>query len=306
MSKRSHAARPCAAALALALAVASTAAGEEGVIEISQDQVLAGGGFPYTIAQPGSYLLTSNLMVPDANTTAILLSANDVTLDLNGFTIKGPTVCTGGAGAGTSCSPTGGGFGISGGAADNVTVRNGIVRGAGSAGIVLRTGARLEDLIVISNGSTGVQLTSRSSIRSTVIALNNGTGLRSGFASVITESSVVDNGVTGIDAFGSNVILRNAVSGNGVTGIAENGQASRIGENMVSGNGGNGVFCNNGCLVEANTIASNGNRGLQLGADAAYRNNVINDHAIEPVTGGVYLAPNTCDGVVSPLACDPP
>jgi hypothetical protein len=38
----------------------------------------------------GSYRLTSNLVVPDANTDAIDVNADEVTIDLNGFSIIGP------------------------------------------------------------------------------------------------------------------------------------------------------------------------------------------------------------------------
>ena len=40
--------------------------------------------FPVTIAQPRSYRLTSDLVVPDENTSAIRIEASDVTIDLSG------------------------------------------------------------------------------------------------------------------------------------------------------------------------------------------------------------------------------
>ena len=49
--------------------------------------------FPIIITKPGSYKLRTNLVVPDANTTAILVHADNVTIDLSGFSIIGP--CTG-------------------------------------------------------------------------------------------------------------------------------------------------------------------------------------------------------------------
>ena len=65
----------------------------DGVVLIDQNHALAGNitpgdtpGFPVTISQPGSYKLSSNLTVPDADTTAIQITSNNVTLDLNGFT----------------------------------------------------------------------------------------------------------------------------------------------------------------------------------------------------------------------------
>jgi hypothetical protein len=64
----------------------------DGVVLINQSQALAGNitpgdapGFPVTISQSGSYRLTGNLIIPDANTTAIQITAENVTLDLNGL-----------------------------------------------------------------------------------------------------------------------------------------------------------------------------------------------------------------------------
>src|SRR5688572_25403327 len=73
----------------------------DGVILIDQNRALAGNvtpgdtpGFPVTISLPGSYRLSSNLTVSNMTTSAVLITTNDVTLDLNGFTIKGPNVCS--------------------------------------------------------------------------------------------------------------------------------------------------------------------------------------------------------------------
>src|SRR5208283_2371136 len=75
----------------------------DGVVLIDQNRALAGGitpgdtpGFPVTISQTGSYRLTGNLTVPDVNTGGIVVTADHVTIDLNGFSIIGP----GGTGTG--------------------------------------------------------------------------------------------------------------------------------------------------------------------------------------------------------------
>ena len=81
------------AAAALTAALTFTLQAADGVTEINQALIEASGGFPYEITQPGSYLLTGNLTVPDADTTAIRVEATDVTLDLNGFAIIGPVQC---------------------------------------------------------------------------------------------------------------------------------------------------------------------------------------------------------------------
>src|SRR5690348_13376939 len=82
-------------------AVSSSLYAVDGVVLIDQNHALAGNitpgdtaGFPITISQPGSYRLTSNLTVPDLNTTGIQITADFVTIDMNGFSIIGPGVCT--------------------------------------------------------------------------------------------------------------------------------------------------------------------------------------------------------------------
>lgn len=43
-----------------------------------------------TISAAGSYRLTSNPTVPDENTDCITVDSDDVGIDLNNFTIRGP------------------------------------------------------------------------------------------------------------------------------------------------------------------------------------------------------------------------
>ena len=85
------------------LVVPGAARAVDGVVEISQASVAAGGGFPLLISAEGSYVLTSNLVVTDPNLDAIQISSDYVTLDLNGFHISGPVTCSGPPGS-ISCS----------------------------------------------------------------------------------------------------------------------------------------------------------------------------------------------------------
>jgi hypothetical protein len=59
----------------------------DGQILINQSTVMASGGFPYRITQPGSYKLSGNLTAP-LNVSAIKFDTSNVTLDLGGFTIN--------------------------------------------------------------------------------------------------------------------------------------------------------------------------------------------------------------------------
>lgn len=103
-------------------AFSSVSSAADGRVEINQASIEASGGFPLTITQPGSYVLTGPLNAP-SETSAIVIESDFVAIDLNGFTITGPFVCE------APCM---------GGAADGIvtngpiryaTVRNGQIRG---------------------------------------------------------------------------------------------------------------------------------------------------------------------------------
>jgi len=135
----------------------------DGAIELSQVCATATGclsgdapGFPITLTERGSYLLTSNLVPPDIDTTAILVQNDFVSLDLNGFGIDYPG--PGCVGIGICATGAGRGIDFSGMSGDRVSVRNGYVRGAGADGIRLRNHARLVDLFVVNSSGNGVVL----------------------------------------------------------------------------------------------------------------------------------------------------
>ena len=78
----------------LLLVLAGPTLAVDGVLEINQTCAVQTGcfagdtaGWPVTITEGGSYRLTSNLIVPDKTTGAILVSTSSVSIDLNGFEI---------------------------------------------------------------------------------------------------------------------------------------------------------------------------------------------------------------------------
>jgi hypothetical protein len=195
-------------------------------------------GFPITISQPGSYRLTGNLTIPDTLTTGIEITADNVTLDLNGFSIIGPTVCTANP---TVCNHSGGGgAGIHAGsfspgilAPSNVRVMNGMVRGMGFHGVrLMGDGTIVERVHAYSNGGPGIVVGDGSVIDSFAV-LNGGAGiigtivrgnistgnLSSGIfvrgpGGVATGNSVKSNGNYGIDAYCAGSIVGNTATGN--------------------------------------------------------------------------------------------
>lgn len=240
---------------------AGVARGAEGVLEISQTCALVGcfagdtAGFPVTTAPAGNYILTSNLTVPNANTTAISLGGRS-TLDLNGFAILGPTSC---AGEPATCTGTGTGVGVGGGSAGGI-IRNGTIRGMGSHGVWGGDDTRVEAMRIEGNGGDGV---------------NGGFGSHGW---LVERCSINSNGGNGINVNfgggGSTVIRGNSVRWNG--GYGAIGFYMLVVENTFLGNESLGVSTSGGGygqnVFEANNGGANQATGLQVGSNVCEGN----------------------------------
>jgi hypothetical protein len=217
----------------------------DGVVLIDQNRALAGNatpgdapGFPVTITQPGSYRLSGNLTVPDSNTDAILVTAPNVTIDLNGFSILGPNVCTRPpSGLGLDCTSSGSGVGINAPGAVNVVVSNGTVRGMGGAGVALNGATstapnRVEKVAATSNGSTGI-IVFNGLVLNSFASLNrvHGIGVTSGR---VTGSYSVNNFANGLfiqnGAYDNNTFFGNGFAGSGDS--LTNAGSVNLGQNL--------------------------------------------------------------------------
>lgn len=240
-----HTLAAIATALAFSSADAANPNGGSGsasdVITIDQAKAGAGGvttgdlaGFPVSISQPGSYRLTSNLVVTTADTTAIVITAPNVTLDLNGFSILGPVTCTG-APYVTACSATGNGDGVLVALPDSVrgavTVLNGTVRGVGRHGVTQtgnnNDGVRIERVIAVGNGGSGIGLPQGGVIANSQMSYNRYNGV-AGYGLLLLDNIVRGNGAHGVltdigSAGAHNVFRNNAFSqATGVTNLGGN------------------------------------------------------------------------------------
>ena len=190
-----------------AIAGAIPAFAADGQILINQASVMAAGGFPFSIFQPGSYKLSGNLQVP-AGKDGIQISASHVTLDLNGFTIQGAISCQGKV---CTAPPTDTSNGIvfSG---DETVVRNGHVVGfsIGIQDLTLAVGT-IEDVHISQNAAFGIFATF-SLVRRNDISANGGLGLSCGGCAV-SENVIAFNAGGGVNlgggTFSANVIDSN-------------------------------------------------------------------------------------------------
>lgn len=254
----------------------------DGVVLINQSIALAGGvtpgdtpGFPVTISVSGSYRLSGNLVVPDANTTAIEVTANNVTIDLNGFSIIGPTVCGGGGNTGVpfSCSPTGVGFGIQAGLGFGLSVSNGYISGMGSLGISGSPNSRIDNVRVLSNGGGGINLGLSNSLVTNCTVRANGLG--GGIQAAQVIGNVVDhNG--GVAILASSLVLNNSVLNNGNDGI-----------DLISG------FNGTGALISGNNVFQNGG----IGINAACPTNIVGNSVNQNTGGNITTSGSGCTRV---------
>ena len=272
--------RSVLALILLALASVSAFA-VDGVVLLNQSTATAGlggcdtPGFPITICNPGSYKLSGNLTVADANTTAIVIASDDVTIDLNGFSIRGPLSCVR-ATYPVQCSGTGTGSGITFSSkfvtTDNTTILNGTIQGMGQDGINLNSfGARIEGVHAESNGRVGILITD----------------------GVVTHCTSVVNALHGISTGSESVISFNRAVYNGGNGINGGGTVSN---NSVSFNGQDGIF--NVSDAAYNTAIFNIGHGIS--AASGIIGNVLRSNGLGNVDSSVNMGHNVCDGALCP------
>lgn len=215
----------------------SLALAQNGVVQINQASVAATGanratgGFPYQITQPGSYQLTSNLVVP-AGADGIDILSNNVTLDLNGFTISGPVTCTG-SGATLACSVELQ-SGIVSNSSTNVTIRNGSVVGFYDGVFLNGQGNLVEDVHVSGNYNNGIFILNGVARRNTA-NLNGSNGIVAN-GSTVTENVVNFNRGYGLFADTGGLYGSNTFQGNGFTSAFNDGSFSQ-GNNSCNGAG---------------------------------------------------------------------
>ncbi len=233
--------------------------GAEARIAINATNTPGDATAKFVITQPGSYYVTGNIDVSALlNTSAIRIAANDVTVDLNGFVIKGtpsntqPLILVVGSGVGTNKG--------------NVTIRNGTVRDGGSDGINSLTNAaetiRLYDIVSRNNLGSGFQLTSRSFVQNCVAQNNNNMGFNATSASNCsfincTADANSNNGIAG----GNGTILRNCLStANGAFGFLL-GSSSSASSCVARANSSTEWFASNTCVLDNCTADNAGTSG---------------------------------------------
>jgi parallel beta-helix repeat protein len=259
---------------------------------------------PMTITESGSYYLTENLTLSTTEQDGILVAVDNVTIDLNGFTLSGP-----GKAAGTS------GAGIIGSSVGNIVVRNGIIRewrgngielssscnriaavdliaeNNGGYGVELGNTGIVRNVISRENGECGIQVTERAIVENCTVTENGYHGIYIGNRTTVRNCSVFLNTYEGIVGFSNNIIKNNTIANNrqGINVSARN----LITHNSSCSNSEDGIQLNNNCnQVMHNLVTNNSEHGISVSGDynrIAHNTISYNRNISTPTKAGIYL-----------------
>jgi hypothetical protein len=231
----------------------------DGKLEIDQSCVAVGcfpgdtAGLPVQITNPGSYVLTGNLV--SSGPTLIQITSSFVSLDLGGFQLSafGPAMA-----AGVRIE------------ASDIEVKNGAIANLDAAGIL--------------NVGSGSRL-SLHALR--IFGITNGPGidLGSGSFNQVRNSTVFGNG-GGIVATGNTTTIEGC-SVAGASGTADGirvGDFSLIAGNVASFSFGDGIEVGLGSVVRGNVTAQNGESGIQAASETLIIGNTALNNA--QIVGG--------------------
>jgi len=275
------------AALLVAALPATARAGSSFTIKVNLSTTLSGNvtpgdlpGFPLTITRSGTYQLDGNLdlrsQFTPQNVNAIQVTVDNVTIDLMGFAIIGPTTC---GGRPLVCTPAGGtGDGIS-SMNRNITVMNGTIRGMGDDAVALNDNAIVRNIRALNNGGDGIAVDDASTVEDSTVSSNGEQGIQTGQGAIVRNNTVTDNHQEGILTNQGALVTGNSVFRNDDDGI------------QISGAG----------TVTNNTVLGHTNHfGLNLGAGSGYGGNVLRDNNgpagnnNAQVSGGLQIGTNVC------------
>jgi parallel beta-helix repeat protein len=281
-------------------------------IPINAQTCPGGSAYTYGVLSPGSYYLTGNLAGEPGK--SVIRVGDNVTIDLNGFAIIG--------GAGSL-------VGIDGRVSDaeEVTIRNGVVRSCGGAGIEMdgeSYGWVVENVHAVANGGAGIALARHSIVRNCRAIGNMGTGFQAqwgslvesstadandvgffaGNASTVTGCSAISNRTDGFTITGGSTATSCSARFNNRDGFAVS-DGSTVSACSASRSVRDGIRLATGCSALDNTCSDNGPGDTELGAgirsagerNRIERNNVTGNYfGVAALSAGSFIAGNTARG----------
>ena len=255
----------------------------------ASDIIAAAGGeyrteissIPYTISEPGSYVVTQNLINTVANGDGIIIDANNVSLDLGGFTLYGSSEIF--SHPATNVDPQSLTTGRSGddgiyvlGSQGGIRIYNGHVANWSGDGINALDADHsvFERLTVVNNGGDGLA-TDFNNVISHVTAYFNGLdGIEGDDGTVIIHSSAQQNGDNGIQTSEGAVVSQSAAFNNFSDGI-DVGSGSTVTHSAASDNRVYGIDLALGGTVQSSTAYDNLCHGIDVASASIVRDNIV-------------------------------
>jgi hypothetical protein len=167
-------------------------------IDAKLEKRTAISSLPFSITAPGSYYLAQNLGV--SNSSAITISVDNVSLDLNGFTLSG---------SGSSQSGI-----IVSGSHWHIRVSNGSIRGFGANGLDLSNvvPGEISSIVASSNGGIGISVGDTVTVRDCAFRENNNDNFRGGAHLTFSHCTAVLSTTGHGFNVGSNCVFTDCVS----------------------------------------------------------------------------------------------
>jgi hypothetical protein len=263
---------------------------------------------PYTISISGSYYLTESL-VGVAGEVGILVRARRVTIDLNGFELRGAagtldaiqviegiTPCAdlvvrngaifGWERVGINASCVSGsvfenlriegnaGFAIL--AADFAVARN--VRALDNGtGIEFGVGAFVDKVFAADNRDDGIGVDARSVVVNSSAINNQGIGVRAGPRSVVENVTASGNTAVGVRLEAGSTGTRITAEENANIGIALNGKGVLV-DSVAANNTPTGILAFAGSRIERCAVSDNATNGIVLNGPGVLKDNTLVDN----------------------------
>jgi parallel beta-helix repeat protein len=234
---------------------------------------------PFKITESGSYCLTQNLTHTDRYTNAIEVDANNVTIDLGGYSLIGPT---------TAYNETCNGIYMD--MHSNVEIRNGTITNFPNRGIFSdnsgdtlgSSGIRVISVRVTTMGAEGIVLQGfhhtikDCTVTNTQLEIQQGMGgITCNSLSSVTGNVVARHSIVSI-LTGFGCTIRDNTISECSYGIAPGDGCSIIDNTIFSTFDGISILDVSGCLIRGNTLRECNRNGISIeGLDNAIEENLV-------------------------------
>ncbi|MFT4536705.1 MAG: hypothetical protein ACJA1A_002373 [Saprospiraceae bacterium] len=238
---------------------------------------------PFTITESGSYYLTESIDAGGSN--GITISASNVTLDLNGYTLlsdgSGPL-------SAVYCNAS----------ISNLVIRNGIISNWGGHGIngVNASHCNITDMQISDCKLTGVSVGINSRIENCTATNNLFDGINTKNQGLVINCIASNNGTEGIDVNANSIVSTCVVSNNGANGI-EASTKSEVTHCIANDNTEDGIEVAAGGMINSCNANSNGENGFDISSGSNIRNSTAraNTQNGYKLNSDVFASNNSAD-----------